>query len=90
MDGRDLMDESESMDERENEKMAFTALQWIVATLAENNKEAQEEADAKGPEDNFVQGRAEAYFEVMDIIESRLEILDVHLEEEDTNEADDK
>lgn len=67
------------MEEQKNE-MALEAIQWIVSTLAENNEDAQKEASDGGADALFAHGRAEAYSEVMDIIQSRVEILGVNLE----------
>ncbi len=67
------------MEKHENE-MAMEALKWIVSTIADNDEEAQQEAANEN--DLIAQGRAEAYWEVMDIIQSRLEILGICLDNE--------
>lgn len=57
-------------------EMAMEALNWILHDIAERKNEADAE-DKKG---DYEQGRAQAYFEVMDMIQSRLAILDVHVD----------
>lgn len=69
---------------KENE-MAAVALQWIVQTLEERYEEAIQEAASSNSD--FSKGRKLAYWEVMDIIQSRLEILDVHLDSEPIDEG---
>ena len=58
-------------------EMAVEALRWIIHDIEENKTEADAEKA-----DDFSAGRAQAYFEVMDMIKSRLEILDVSIEDE--------
>ena len=58
-------------------EMAVEALRWIIHDIEENKTEADAEKV-----DDFSAGRAQAYFEVMDMIKSRLEILDVSLDDE--------
>ena len=59
-------------------KMATEALKWIIHDIRERKKEA----DTEKNKDEFSEGRAQAYFEVIDMIESRLKVLDVHIENE--------
>lgn len=56
---------------------AKDALSWILSDIAERQKEAESEKNKS----DFASGRAEAYYEVMDMIRSRLNILDVALDE---------
>jgi len=58
-------------------EMALEALKWIIHDIDERRKEAD-----KDRHDDFAKGRSLAYFEVSDMIRSRLEALDVVLEEE--------
>jgi hypothetical protein len=62
---------------RDNE-MAIEALKWIVHDIAERKKEADAEQS-----DDFSKGRSEAYFEVVDMIKSRLDILEIEITDED-------
>jgi len=56
-----------------NNENAADALSWILSDIAERKKEA----DGEKSKSDFASGRAEAYYEVMDIIQSRLDILGV-------------
>ncbi|MEG1525788.1 MAG: hypothetical protein RRZ24_11300 [Clostridia bacterium] len=56
-----------------NEDTAKLALDWIVGTINDRQKDAEKDAgDHKG--DAFKSGMAQAYFEVMDIIRSRVKV----------------
>lgn len=64
------------MDEKEiPNKMADEALMWILEEIIIRKKEAEQEV-----EDDFTRGRSLAYFEMLEIIEARLEALGIHLE----------
>lgn len=65
-----------SQNENFTDEMALEALKWIVHDVAERRDEAESEKS-----DDFSKGRAEAYWEVMDMIKSRLEVLGVELED---------
>lgn len=58
---------------------AIEALRWIVHDIAERNEEAKQEK-----RDDFTSGRSLAYFEVMDMIRSRLDALDIKIETDET------
>ena len=58
----------------ENE-MALEALKWIVHDIDERKAEADKEASET--KDEFDEGRKPAYFEVADIIRSRLDVLNI-------------
>lgn len=64
------------------DEMALEALKWIVHDVVERKNEADREKH-----DDFSKGRSMAYFEVMDMIESRLAILGVELNEKASSEA---
>ncbi len=50
----------------------------VVATMAERQEEAEKES-LDNPDDLFDSGRALAYFEIKDIIESRLKIYGIRI-----------
>lgn len=56
------------------DEMALDALKWIVSDIAERQTEAEREKS-----DDFTKGRALAYWEVMDLIKSRLSALGVEV-----------
>ena len=58
----------------ENE-MAMEALKWIVHDIDERKEEADKEAAET--HDEFAEGRKLAYFEVTDMIKSRLNVLNI-------------
>lgn len=58
----------------ENE-MALEALKWIVHDIDERKAEADKEAAES--KDEFDEGRKLAYFEVADMIKSRLDVLNI-------------
>lgn len=58
-----------------NEDTAKLALDWIVQTISERKKDADKEARAD-KDDSYKAGVSQAYFEVMDIINSRIKIAD--------------
>ena len=58
----------------ENE-MALEALKWILQEIEKRKEEADGEKN-----DDFSKGRSLAYFEMLDIIKSRLDILDIDLD----------
>lgn len=64
------------------DEMALEALKWIVHDVTERKNEAEQEKH-----DDFSKGRSMAYFEVMDMIRSRLSILGVELNEGASPEA---
>lgn len=64
----------------EENEMAMEALKWIVHDITERKCEAEKEK-----KDDFSEGRSMAYFEVTDMIQSRLEILGIHLQQEEDN-----
>ena len=61
-------------------EMALEALKWIIHDIEENRAEAE----AQKNDNDFASGRSLAYFEVCDMIRSRLEILGVEIEDEET------
>ena len=58
-------------------EMALEALKWIIHDLEERKAEADAEKH-----DDFTRGRSLAYFEMSDMIRSRLEALDVQIDDE--------
>lgn len=66
----------------EKNEMAMEALKWIVHDIIERKNETEKEE-----KDDFSKGRSMAYFEVTDMIQSRLEILGIHLQTEDSHES---
>ena len=56
-------------------EMAVEALKWIVHDIEERKSEADAEK-----KDDFSAGRSLAYYEVCDMIHSRLDVLGVSLE----------
>ena len=58
-------------------EMALEALKWIVHDIEERRAEADSEKH-----DDFTNGRSLAYFEMSDMIRSRLEALDIVLDDE--------
>lgn len=64
------------------EEMALEALKWIVHDVAARQTEAEQEKT-----DDFSKGRAQAYWEVMDMVKSRLEILGVQITDDQTKAA---
>ena len=58
----------------ENE-MALEALKWIAQEIEERKKESEREKN-----DDFSKGQSLAYFEMSDIIKSRLDILGIDLD----------
>lgn len=56
-------------------KMADEALMWILEEIIIRKKEADQEV-----KDDFTRGRRLAYSEMLDTIEARLEILNIHLD----------
>lgn len=58
----------------ENE-MALEALKWIIHDIDERKAEADKEAAET--KDEFDEGRKLAYFEVADMIKSRLDVLNI-------------
>jgi len=51
----------------------------LVETMAKRFQEAEDESK-ESPEDQFKSGRSLAYFEIKDIIESRLKIYGIELD----------
>ena len=69
--------------------MSDDQIKYIITTIVERGKESAIEA-REDKKNDFKQGRAEAYWEVLDIIKTRLDIcgenpkeygLDINLEE---------
>ena len=56
-------------------EMALEALKWIVHDIDERKAEADKEAAET--KDDFDEGRKLAYFEVADMIKSRLDVLNI-------------
>ena len=56
-------------------EMALEALKWIVHDIDERKAEADKEAAET--KDEFDEGRKLAYFEVADMIKSRLDVLNI-------------
>ena len=55
--------------------MALEALRWILDEVITRKKEADREV-----KDDFTRGRRLAYLEMLESIEARLDILDIHLD----------
>lgn len=62
--------------------MALDALKWIIGDVSERQAEAERDKT-----DDFSKGRALAYWEVMDMIKSRLAALGVEIESTDNKKA---
>lgn len=60
-----------------NNEMAVEALRWILDEVINRKQEADREV-----KDKFTEGRSLAYFEMLEIIKSRLDILDIRLDDE--------
>ncbi len=58
-------------------EMAVEALRWILDEIVNRKQEADREA-----KDDFTKGRRLAYFEMHEIIKSRLDILDISFDDE--------
>lgn len=60
--------------------MNEAALKYIIARLVDNAKDAASESD-QSPDDMYLQGRREAYYEMLDILKSELDAHDAKLDE---------
>ena len=62
-------------------EMAMEALRWFVSDIYQNKLEADRECEeAISEEKDFKSGRSLAYFEVWDMLVSRLEILNISID----------
>lgn len=61
-------------------KISEESLKYIIARLVDNANEAVEEGD-KNKTDAFCQGRRLAYYEMLDILKSELDVRDTDLKE---------
>lgn len=61
-------------------KLSEESLKYIIGRLVENANEAVEESD-KDRSDSFNQGRRLAYYEMLDILKSELDVRDADLKE---------
>lgn len=72
------------MSERNNmqdNEMAMEALRWFVQDVYQNKIEADKDCETAAQEDkDFKSGRSLAYFEVWDMLVSRLDILNIQID----------
>lgn len=61
-------------------KLSEESLKYIIARLVENANEAVEESN-KDRSDSFNQGRRLAYYEMLDILKSELDVREADLKE---------
>lgn len=61
-------------------KLSEDSLKYIIARLIDNANEAVEESE-KDKSDAFNQGRRLAYYEMLDILKSELDVRDADLKE---------
>ena len=66
------------MSNHDDNEMAFEALAWIVNDIYERKHEADNEVELR--KDDFSKGRKLAYYEVTDIIISRLKVLGINID----------
>lgn len=63
-----------------NKSLSNEALQYIIERIMVNAKEARDEAKEK-KNDLFLDGRNVAYYEVLDILKTELDVRDIDIKE---------
>lgn len=63
-----------------NKSLSNEALQYIIERIMANAKEARDEAKEK-KNDLFLDGRNVAYYEVLDILKTELDVRDIDIKE---------
>ena len=67
-----------NMKNKDNEMMSIEAMEYIIALVVDNARDAKEQLDAE-PNDEFLDGRCMAYWEVLDTIKNQLIVREADL-----------